>query len=1051
MGLRFQQKLIIPSASRPLVARLRLVGQLEQAITSKRVVALAAPAGWGKTMALSQWAAGSCLPVTWYTLDVGDRDPQLFLDYLLHTVAAFVPDAAGIVAQLATATPQSLPDLIHATALAIAAAPAPFALVLDDFHVLEDEPPPALPGTALVLNLLASIAEYAANCHLVFASRTLPTLHGLVRMVAQQRAAVFDYTALQFSVADVQQLAGMCYALTLSEDSADQLMQQLGGWVTGIVLSLDQANVNSQALGDERRPRASDHALPDAVGGARPAILIQTDMAQVYAFFAEQIIEPLARDLQRFLEETSILEDLSPQRCDVLRGGNESALFLDQVKRHGLFVSSRAGWLSYHSLFRDFLRSRLARDSERQRALLLRAGKLYRDEDDIERALDCYLAAGAFDQGLALLRAVIPRFRRCSRQTTLLACFERLGQDRLLPVDLLLAQARVYGDLALWERAYLALQLAETIGDAEARWEAHILFASLLGLQGDNTRARTLLDEVPVEALPSRLQLVYHVTAGQVLIPNGAISTAIASLEQAHSLTSTIGVFADDPSALADIYDNLGWAYAIQGDHEAALRHLKRADACWQASGNSGRRALTLNNLGMLALEEGRYVEARDAFAKGLDIARQTGRRREETLLHCSLADLDIIEGDFEQAITRFTEAHTLAVRMDVPSNVKIAAVGALLAAALMGDAGITQAWLDVSSTIAAPEQPEVHGRLAIGQSLLLLLRPRPDLAQLAEFAAQAAAVESLLSPPERACLALLHAILVFERADWPRAANEWAVFERASAGLVEALQLRLAALHPRIFEAARPTSALAQRLTALLQRSSPSRWRISALGAFSCLIDSVECDLSPLHRALLVRLLDAGPSGLTVERLWESVWGDSLISMPALHQALRRLRVQTGLAVAARDGYCTIRSPWAAIDYDVRAFEQALDTPLNRDSMQRAMALYRGDFLPSAPFSATLWADARRAHLQQRYLDALEQLAHSTEGDAPHLAIHYYQQVLQIDGCREQTAAQLMRLAARFGNRSLVNATFEHLKGALRTLGAAPEPSIAALYQQLH
>jgi len=27
-----------------------------------------------------------------------------------------------------------------------------------------------------VLDLLASIAEYAANCHLVFASRTLPAL-----------------------------------------------------------------------------------------------------------------------------------------------------------------------------------------------------------------------------------------------------------------------------------------------------------------------------------------------------------------------------------------------------------------------------------------------------------------------------------------------------------------------------------------------------------------------------------------------------------------------------------------------------------------------------------------------------------------------------------------------------------------------------------------------------------------------------------------------------------------------------------------------------------
>jgi DNA-binding SARP family transcriptional activator len=235
------------------------------------------------------------------------------------------------------------------------------------------------------------------------------------------------------------------------------------------------------------------------------------------------------------------------------------------------------------------------------------------------------------------------------------------------------------------------------------------------------------------------------------------------------------------------------------------------------------------------------------------------------------------------------------------------------------------------------------------------------------------------------------------------------------------------------------------------VERPSPRRWKITALGAFACLVDDAASDLSPLHRALLVRLLDAGPQGLTVERLWEAVWGDSEISMSALHQALRRLRVQTGLAVAARDGHCAVRSAWEAIDYDVREFERALDTPTDREAMQRAISLYRGDFLPSAPLSAGLWADTRRAHLQQRYLDALEQMAQSAERDAPHMAIHYYQQVLQIDGCRERTAAQLMRLAARFGNRSLVNATFEHLKGSLRTLGAAPEPATAALYQQLH
>lgn len=1055
MGLRFQQKLIIPSSARPLVQRKNLIAQLEQAISTKSVTALAAPAGWGKTTALAQWAAISSLPVAWYTLDATDRDPHLFLDYLLHSVAAFVPDVQSIVAQLASTGPSNLPDLMQATALAIAAAPEPFALVFDDFHVIAEhannfgltaqpqQPEmPLLPGTALILDLLAALGEYAANCHLVFASRTLPTLHGLVRMVAQQRAAVFDYNALQFQTAEVQQLAGSAYSLTLSDDSANMLISRLGGWVTGIVLSLDRARAehhngdpfNQFAFASQR------DALAD------PTAQIDADTAQVYAFFAEQILAPLSSELCRFLEDTSVLEDLSPQRCDALRQRDDSALLLEEVKRHGLFVSSRAGWLAYHSLFRDFLRLRLARDPQRWRTLMRRAGDLSRSEKQIEHALDCYLAADATDEAFALLRESIPRLRRLSRQTTLLACFERLGHERLLPSDLLLAQARVYSDLALWERAYLALQLVETIGNEEESWEAHLLHADLLNLQGQTAQAQVVLNEVDSTRLPPNLQLIYHLTAGRIQIITGAIDDAIVSLEQALTLTTSQADTVEDPSGLADIYDNLGLAYAMRGDRPTALRHLKRADACWQLSGNSGRRALTLNNLGMLASEEGRYAEARSALEQGLEIAQQTARRREEIVLRCTMAELDTLEGALSQALTHFSEAYSLAVRMEVVSSIATAAAGAYWITALQGDHNAATAW----QTQPADAPPEVQARLALAKAHLLVQRPHPPFTQIAAHVAKAREAIDSLSLPERACLALLEARIAYEESGWTHAAEAWEQFNKHAGPLTEQLLQILVRRHHVLLNAA-SASPLTQRLAKTQPKPDDLHWEIQALGAFSCTVNGEPCDLSPLHRTVLVRLLDAGPSGLLVERLWEEVWGETELSMPALHQALRRLRVQTGLAMAARDGHVAIRSPWEHITYDVRDFEQAIANPEDHESMQQAIALYRGDFLTSAPLSAAHWVDTRRMHLQQRYLNALEQLAQSVEQQAPHLAIQYYQQVLQIDGCRERTATQLMRLAARFGNRSLVYSTFEQLKGSLRMLGATPEPATAALYQQLH
>lgn len=1064
MPLRFQQKLIIPTAARPLIERPQLLAQLDQAIRTKRVIALAAPAGWGKTTALAQWVERNGMPTAWYTLDGADRDPQVFLDYLLHSVAELVPSASRIVARLDEITPQGLAEVTQQVALAFADAPRHFALVLDDFHVLDDDQPQPIPGVSLVLALLASIAEYATKCHLVFASRTLPALHGLVRMVAQQRAAVFDYGALQFSRADTQRLAGITAGLTLSDETADKLTASVGGWVTGIVLSLDQTSMDGGWPGSDRA------SLTSLATEREP--LIEANTGQMYAYFAEQILAPLPPDLQRFLEDTSVLEDLSPRRCDLLRLASDSAEYLDAIKRRGLFVSSRGGWLSYHSLFRDYLRSRLARDTQRCRALLRVAGDLYAAEEEVERALDCYLAAGADQQALDLLRAAVPRLRQRSRQTTLLTCFEHLQRTnpgsewaRLadaaippahtvrslpLPADLLLDEARVYSDLALWERAYLAIQLAETVGDVSIRAEARILSADLLVLQGDYTRAQATLAELDVAHLSDRLRLAYFVTAGRTHIIAGEIAAAIAELERAHTLAPALADAAEDPSSLADIYDNLGWAYATQGDRSSALRYLKRADACWQASGNHGRRALTLNNMGIMAMEEGRYAEARAAFDDGMTIARQTGRRREETVLRCSLAELDILEGDLDQAVARYTEAHALAVRLDIASSVEAAAAGALWAAVLSGDLALSQAWHDVAAAILAPAQPETRGRLALARAMLTLVQPRPDLGYVSVLSGEATAYEAYLSETERAYAALLRAELVFTRSGWHRAQVEWESFAARAATLPELLLLRYVAPHRRLFEAAAPHTSFAARAIEALRRPEPSRWRVTALGGFECLVDGKPVDLSQLHRALLVRLLDAGPQGLAVERLWEAVWGDDEISMPALHQALRRLRLQTGLAASAREGAVAIRSGWPSIEYDVRELERALETPTQREAVQRAVSLYRGDFLPGAPLSATLWADARRAHLQQRYLDALEHYAAVVERESPQQAMHYYQQVLQVDGCREHTAAQLMRLAARYGNRTLVTATFEHLKGALRALGTAPEPATAALYQQL-
>jgi ATP/maltotriose-dependent transcriptional regulator MalT len=632
MALRFQQKLVVPTAARPLVQRGQLLSRLEHAISTKQVVSIFAPGGWGKTTALAQWAARATKPVIWYTLDESDRDPYQFLDYLLSALTLVVPSAAELMDQLHGATAQDLRTVFHATALAISNSPEPFALILDDFHVVDEQLDANVPNTSLIIDLVATLAHYAPHCTLVLASRTVPAFRGLARLLAQGRAAVFDYCALQWSADEAQQLASVRYGALLPNEQVEQLVTQVDGWVTGIVLSLSQT---IEGIGEPRLGPADD-------------------ANNVFAFLVEQIVAPLPPDLQAFLEDTSVLHDLSPQFCDRLRNRQDSRQFLEAVQRHSLFVSNRDGWLNFHSLFRDFLRNCLARDPQRERMLLLRAGDLYRDEDELERALDCYLTADATDQATDLLLETASRWRKGARQVTLLACFERFRQYQALPPALLLAQARVYSDISMWDRAIAVLRLIETMAlvDVETRYEAHIILAEIQTLQHDKEAAQLTLQSLPqVDQLSPRLQLFYHLTVGRLTVLDGSAAQAIQAFEQAQLVATKLP---PDPETLAYIHDHLGWAYGLMKEYQRAIQHLQRADVCWQMSGNNGRRAVTLNNLGSLATTIGRYREARDAFETGRDLAHRTGRARVEISIGYSLAELELCEANFEGALSRF-------------------------------------------------------------------------------------------------------------------------------------------------------------------------------------------------------------------------------------------------------------------------------------------------------------------------------------------------------------------------------------------------------------
>lgn len=85
-------KLYRSSVSADFVRRPRLTSLLDQG-RHLPLTLISAPAGSGKTSLLSDWLAACPCPSAWLSLDEGDGDLAIFLDYFVAALRTIVPGA----------------------------------------------------------------------------------------------------------------------------------------------------------------------------------------------------------------------------------------------------------------------------------------------------------------------------------------------------------------------------------------------------------------------------------------------------------------------------------------------------------------------------------------------------------------------------------------------------------------------------------------------------------------------------------------------------------------------------------------------------------------------------------------------------------------------------------------------------------------------------------------------------------------------------------------------------------------------------------------------
>ena len=127
------------SSGRPGTVRRSLLIERLARGDPRPVVRVVAPAGYGKTTLLTQWAERNGQAFAWVSLDERDNDPRVLLTYVAEALNAIEPISQRVFDALASPG-SSVPGRDRAPhwGSAFSSMTSPVVLVLDNVHVIHD-------------------------------------------------------------------------------------------------------------------------------------------------------------------------------------------------------------------------------------------------------------------------------------------------------------------------------------------------------------------------------------------------------------------------------------------------------------------------------------------------------------------------------------------------------------------------------------------------------------------------------------------------------------------------------------------------------------------------------------------------------------------------------------------------------------------------------------------------------------------------------------------------------------------------------------------------
>jgi LuxR family transcriptional regulator, maltose regulon positive regulatory protein len=378
-----------------LVNRLRAAGAFP-------LVLFTAPAGYGKTTLLSQWAARDARPFAWVSVDERDDDPFVLLKHIAAAIDRIEPLGANVTAVLDRPDRPVWDAIVPRLTAELSSRTAPFVIVLDGADALEST------DSTEAIGIL--IENLPPGSMIALAGRALPRMPIAALRVEGPLLEIGPYE-LAFSRRETELLLRGS-GVELDENEIAGLLQRTEGWAAGLRLATLASLQDAEAAG------------------------LAGDDRYIADYLRSEYLSRLEPRILRFLRQTSVLERMCAPLCNAVLRSKGSAGDLEEIEGANLFLvqlDHHRGWYRYHHLFRDLLQRELAeQEPDLVPTLHRRAAAWYEAHLDPESALFHAHAAGDIDDEARILGSIAQQVHDSGRAAVVEGWLDLFDVDQRL-------------------------------------------------------------------------------------------------------------------------------------------------------------------------------------------------------------------------------------------------------------------------------------------------------------------------------------------------------------------------------------------------------------------------------------------------------------------------------------------------------------------------------------------------------------------------------------------------------------------------------------------